>query len=80
MASKLPEGAPRKRVVSAFAKLGAVILRKDDYVSLQMKNPLGATNVTFSGHPIISRPTLFHVLRGLGISEREFMKSYDETS
>jgi hypothetical protein len=77
--SKFPVDAPIGRVVSALLRLGFVLVREGNPISMLRENPDGTTTpLTIPNHPSLKKSTLRTALTQAGFSREAFLEAYGE--
>jgi len=74
---KFPHDAPLTRVVKTFERMGFVVIRSGNHISMERVNPDGSkTPLTMPGHPDIKSSTLRMICTQAGISREDFIEAY----
>jgi len=67
-------------VLRAFQRLGFVVVREREHISMERENDDGSlTPLTLPNHPKIKGPTLRSALTQAGIDRQEFLKAYKQS-
>ena len=75
--AKFPVDAPRRKVVAALEKLGFRLVREENHIAMERRNPDGtSTALTMPNHPTIKSSTLRTILTQSGISRDDFLEAY----
>jgi predicted RNA binding protein YcfA (HicA-like mRNA interferase family) len=76
---KFPVDAPKRKVVKALEILGFRIVREEEHISMERKNPDGSkTPLTMPNHPKIQASTLRTICTQAGISRDDFLNAYEK--
>jgi len=74
---KFPVDPPNRKVIRAFERLGFVLVREGNHISMVRQNPDGTrTPLTMPNHSAIKSSTLRTILTQSGISRNDFLKAY----
>mgnify|MGYP000925291015 CR=1 FL=1 len=73
---RLPSDLPRTKVINAFGRLGIHLLREGKEHSVYGDPTDPARSAALPRHSRINRVTLRRILRGLGVTEEQFMAYY----
>ena len=75
--AKFPVDAPRRKVIAALEKLGFRLVREENHVAMERRNPDGtSTPLTMPNHQNIKSSTLRTILTQSGISRDDFIGAY----
>ena len=75
--NKFPVDAPVKKVIRALEKLGFIIIREKEHISMLRENPDGTkTPLTLPNHKLIKSSTLRAICTQSGIPREDFLKTY----
>ena len=74
---KFPIDAPKSKVIQALQRLGFVLVRSEEHISMIRSNSDGTkTPLTLPGHPKIKASTLRTICTHAGIARDDFLKAY----
>jgi len=74
---KFPVDPPNRKVIRALERLGFVLVREGNHISMVRQNPDGTrTPLTMPNHSAIKSSTLRTILTQSGISRNDFLKAY----
>ena len=77
--TKFPVDAPKRKVISAFEKLGFRIIREKEHIAMLRENPDGTkTPLTIPNHPTLKASTLRTICTQARISREEFLAAYEK--
>ncbi len=77
--TKFPVDAPKRKVISAFEKLGFRIIREKEHIAMLRENPDGTkTPLTIPNHPTLKASTLKTICTQARISREEFLAAYEK--
>jgi len=75
--AKFPVDAPIRDVVRAFERLGFVLVREGNHVSMSRANPDGSkTALTMPNHHTLKASTLRTILSQTSIARDDFMREF----
>ena len=75
--SKFPVDAPKRKVLKALKKLGFVMVREKEHISMIRENKDGTkTPLTMPNHDVIKASTLRTICTQSNISREEFLNVY----
>jgi len=75
--AKFPVDAPIRDVVRAFERLGFVLVREGNHVSMSRANPDGSkTALTMPNHRTLKASTLRTILSQTSIARDDFMREF----
>jgi predicted RNA binding protein YcfA (HicA-like mRNA interferase family) len=75
--AKFPVDAPMRDVVRAFERLGFVLVREGNHVSMLRANPDGSkTTLTIPNHRTLKASTLRTILSQTSIARDDFMREF----
>ena len=75
--ARFPVDAPIKDVIRAFERLGFVVVREGNHVSMARGNPDGSrTMLTIPNHRTLKSSTIRTVLTQTQISREDFLEAY----
>lgn len=78
--SKFPVDVPKRKAVKTLEKLGFVIVREKEHISMIRVNTDGTkTPLTMPNHNNIKSSTLRTICNQAGISRKEFLKVFEES-
>jgi predicted RNA binding protein YcfA (HicA-like mRNA interferase family) len=76
---KFPTDAPKTQVIRALERLGFVIVREREHISMVKQNSDGTrTPLTLPNHPKIKGPTLRTICNQSKITRKEFLEAYEK--
>jgi predicted RNA binding protein YcfA (HicA-like mRNA interferase family) len=79
--AEFPADAPKRDVVRAFERLGFVIVREREHISMARANDDGSrTTLTLPNHPRMKASTLRTICTRSGISREDFLAAYHGTT
>ncbi len=77
---KFPADAPKRKVVKTLERLGFVIIREREHISMLRQNEDGTkTPLTMPNHNFIKGSTLRAICTQSGIAREDFIKIYNES-
>ena len=77
--AKFPVDAPIREVVRAFERLGFVLVREGNHISMARANPDGTrTILTMPNHRTLKRSTLRTILSQASIDREEFLDVFSK--
>jgi predicted RNA binding protein YcfA (HicA-like mRNA interferase family) len=75
--AKFPVDAPMRDVVRAFERLGFVLIREGNHVSMSRTNPDGTkTTLTMPNHRTLKASTLRTILSQASIARDDFIREF----
>jgi predicted RNA binding protein YcfA (HicA-like mRNA interferase family) len=75
--AKFPVDAPIRDVVRAFERLGFVLIREGNHVSMSRTNPDGTkTTLTMPNHRTLKASTLRTILSQASIARDDFIREF----
>ena len=76
---KFPEDVPKQKVIKTFEKLGFIVVREGNHISMIRNNLDGSkTPLTLPNHLKIKGSTLRVICNQTKISREEFLHFYEE--
>lgn len=76
--SKFPVDIPIQKVIRVLKKLGFLIVREGNHISMLRENRDGTrTPLTMPNHSLIKGSTLRAILTQAGISRDDFLKTFE---
>ncbi len=76
---KFPVDAPKRKVIKALERLGFLIIREKEHISMLRTNSDGTkTPLTLPNHNIIKGSTLRAICTQSGIPREDFINIYNE--
>lgn len=76
---KFPKDVPKQKVIKIFAKLGFIVVREGNHISMIRNNLDGSkTPLTLPNHLKIKGSTLRVICNQTKISREEFLHFYEE--
>lgn len=76
---KFPVDAPKRKVIRTLEKLGFIIIREKEHISMIRSNADGSkTPLTLPNHNIIKGSTLRAICAQSGIAREDFINIYNE--
>jgi predicted RNA binding protein YcfA (HicA-like mRNA interferase family) len=77
--SRFPVDAPIRRAIRAFERLGFVLVREGNHVSMARNNPDGTrTTLTMPNHRTLKASTLRTILSQAAIARDDFLREYEK--
>jgi predicted RNA binding protein YcfA (HicA-like mRNA interferase family) len=77
--AKLPVDAPIRDVIRAFERLGFLLVREGNHVSMERTNPDGTrTPLTMPNHRTLKSSTLRAILTQASIERDEFLDAFSK--
>ena len=77
--AKFPIDAPIRDVIRAFERLGFVLVREGNHISMERTNPDGTrTPLTMPNHRTLKSSTLRTILSQASIERNEFLDAFSK--